>query len=274
MSEAIQCSRVRIGSMATLGELPEKERKELVHSLAKEIWQAVETYGVLPALRPEHSLGRCVYTAVSNSELLHESNFYGKGFNAAQVDKIKEFREHRNKAFEYAEQYDKDIANGVGKMAPGFARKSDELRRTWDIGHIMLELVKADSPFATLRTADAVEDQDRSDESNDEVSDEGAEEQDSDSDRDSDRDSDSDSDSDCEANKALDKADEEDAEDSGDSESESESESGSGSGSERGSGSEELPPKRMKLERAAARSHSPGPPSQALTGDDSDLSDA
>jgi len=244
--------------MATLGELPEKERKELVRALAREIWLGVEDQGELPI-----SLKEGVAMVVEKSGLLHESNFYGDGFNAAQVAKLEEFREHRNQGFDIAEVYDKCIVD-VEEMAPGFARKSDDLRRMWGMLHIMRELCKADSPFATLRTADAVEDRDRSDESNDEneddeESDEGEEEQDSGSD------SGSDSDSDSEANKVLDKADEEDAEDSSDSDSDSDSDSASG----------ELPPKRKKLDRAAAQSRSPEPPSPARTGDDdSDLGDA
>jgi len=244
--------------MATLGELPEKERKELVRALAREIWLGVEDQGELPI-----SLKEGVAMVVEKSGLLHESNFYGDGFNAAQVAKLEEFREHRNQGFDIAEVYDKCIVD-VEEMAPGFARKSDDLRRMWGMLHIMRELCKADSPFATLRTADAVEDRDRSDESNDEneddeESDEGEEEQDSGSD------SGSDSDSDNEANKVLDKADEEDAEDSSDSDSDSDSDSASG----------ELPPKRKKLDRAAAQSRSPEPPSPARTGDDdSDLGDA
>ena len=248
--------------MATLGELPEKERKELVRALAREIWLGVEHQGELPI-----SLKEGVAMVVEKSGLLHESNFYGDGFNAAQVAKLEEFREHRNQGFDIAEVYDKCIVD-VEEMAPGFARKSDELRRTWGMLHIMRELCKADSPFATLRTADAVEDRDRSDESNDEneddeESDEGEEEQDSDSGSGSG----SDSDSDSEANKVLDKADEEDAEDSSDSDSDSDRDSDSNSG--------ELPPKRKKLDRAAAQSRSPEPPSPARTGDDdSDLGDA
>ena len=246
--------------MATLGELPEKERKELVRALAREIWLGVEDQGELPI-----SLKEGVAMVVEKSGLLHESNFYGDGFNAAQVAKLEEFREHRNQGFDIAEVYDKCIVD-VEEMAPGFARKSDDLRRMWGMLHIMRELCKADSPFATLRTADAVEDRDRSDESNDEneddeESDEGEEEQDSDSG------SGSDSDSDSEANKVLDKADEEDAEDSSDSDSDSDRDSDSDSG--------ELPPKRKKLDRAAAQSRSPEPPSPARTGDDdSDLGDA
>ena len=166
--------------MATLGELPEKERKELVRALAREIWLGVEHQGELPI-----SLKEGVAMVVEKSGLLHESNFYGDGFNAAQVAKLEEFREHRNHGFDIAEVYDKCIVD-VEEMAPGFARKSDDLRRMWGMLHIMRELCKADSPFATLRTADAVEDRDRSDESNDEneddeESDEGEEEQDSDS---------------------------------------------------------------------------------------------
>jgi hypothetical protein len=255
VSGEIQCSRVRIGSMPTLGELPAQERKELARSLAKDVWDVVEHYGELDGV----SLEDQVFHRLEWSGLLHESNFCTNLNKRAQVAKLKEFHDTRQKTCDYAEQYDKDVANGVEKMAPGFARKSDELRRTYLTVHIMRELCNPDSPFATLRTADAIDDQDRSDESND---DDDHDDDDVDYDvdggeesEDSEETEESDSDSDCEANKVLDKADEEDASDGG-------------------SGSEELPSKRKKLERTAATPRIPAPPTQACTGDDSDLSDA
>jgi hypothetical protein len=269
VSGEIQCSRVRIGSMPTLGELPAQERKELARSLAKDVWDVVEHHGELDGV----SLEDQVFHRLEWSGLLHESNFCTNLNKRAQVAKLKEFHDTRQKTCDYAEQYDKDVANGVEKMAPGFARKSDELRRTYLTVHIMRELCNPDSPFATLRTADAIDDQDRSDESND---DDDHDDDDVDYDvdggeesEDSEETEESDSDSDCEANKVLDKADEEDASDGG---SDSDSDSGSASGS--GSGSEELPSKRKKLERTAATPRIPAPPTQACTGDDSDLSDA
>lgn len=150
--------------MTTLGELAPRERKELARSLAKEIWVAVDHYGEMPDL----SLEAGVYCLVGKSDLLHESNFYGEGFNDAQNAKIKEFHDHREKGCDLADQYEKDIANGIGKMAPGFAMPSDSLRRAWTTNFIIKELCKEDSPFGTLRTADAIEDMDRTDESNDE----------------------------------------------------------------------------------------------------------
>lgn len=248
------CVCVRIGSMSTLGELPDKERKELVRSLAREIWIGVEHYGERPI-----SLEEGVSVLVEKSGLLHDSNFYGNGFNEAQIAKLKEFREHQQQAFDIAEVYEKCIAD-VEQMAPGFARKSEELRRTWDTAHIMRELCKADSPFATLRTADSIDDQDRSDESNDDNDDDDDdddydEEGEDDEDDDSEDSEESDSDSDSEANKVLDKADEKEASDNG-----SDSDASAIEGS---------PPKRKKLERAAAPAASP-----VRSGDDSDLSDA
>lgn len=150
--------------MTTLGELAPRERKELARSLAKEIWIAVDHHGEMPGL----SLEAGVYKVVGNSDLLHESNFYGEGFNEAQNAKIKEFHDHRGKGCDLADQYDKDIANGVGKFAPAFAMPSEALRRAWTTNFIIKELCKEDSPFGTLRTADAIEDMDRTDESNDE----------------------------------------------------------------------------------------------------------
>jgi hypothetical protein len=266
VSGEIQCSRVRIGSMPTLGELPAQERKELARSLAKDVWDVVEHHGELDGV----SLEDQVFHRLEWSGLLHESNFCTNLNKRAQVAKLKEFHDTRQKTCDCAEQYDKDVANGVEKMAPGFARKSDELRRTYLTVHIMRELCNPDSPFATLRTADAIDDQDRSDESNDDDDhDDDDVDYDVDGGEESEDSEESDSDSDCEANKVLDKADEEDASDGG---SDSDSDSGSASGS--GSGSEELPSKRKKLERTAATPRIPAPPTQACTGDDSDLSDA
>ena len=150
--------------MATLAELAPRDRKELARSLAKEIWTAVECYGEMPNL----SLEAGVYMLVGKSDLLHESNFFGEGFNEAQNAKIKEFHDHREKGCDLADQYNKDIANGVGKIAPEFAMPSESLRRAWTTNFIIKELCKEDSPFGPLRTADVVEDTDRTDESNDE----------------------------------------------------------------------------------------------------------
>jgi len=242
--------------MATLGALPEQARKELARSLAREIWIGVEHHGELPI-----SLEQGVFTMVEKSGLLHESNFYGDGFNAAQVARIKEFHEYREKSCDYSERYEALVAP-LEKDAPGFARKPDELRRTWNTAHIMRELCKPDSPFATLRTADPIDDQDRSDESNDDDDDDDddydVDEENEDS-EDSENSEESDTDSDSEANKVLDKADEKEASDNG-----SDSESSAG---------EDPPPKRQKSERAAAAAPAPAP-SPARSGDDSDLSDA
>ena len=254
MSGEIQCSCVRIGSMPTLGELPEKERKELARSLAKEIWTGVEHHGEMP-----FTLEQSVFKLLEQSGLLHESNFYADLNEEAQVAKLKEFHAVRDKACDYAERYDA-LVSPLEKDVPGFARKGEELRRTFLTAHIARELCKPDSPFATLRTADAIDDQDRSDESNDDNDDNDDDDDDDydegDESEESDETEESDSDSDCEANKVLDKADEVEASDSG---SASESEG------------EDPPPKRKKSERAAA----PPPPSNpARSGDDSDLSDA
>lgn len=159
------------GAMVTLRELRPTERKELARSLAKEIWIGVEHYGEMPNAGLEEG----VYKLVAKSDLLHESNFYGEGFNEAQNAKIKEFHDHREKGCDLADQYEKDIANGVGKIAPGFAMPQELLRRAWTTNIIVKELCKEDSPFATLRTADVVEDVDRTDESNDENNDESEE---------------------------------------------------------------------------------------------------
>ena len=259
VSREIQRSCVRIGSMATLGALPEQARKELARSLAREIWIGVEEHGCLPI-----SLEEGVYMMVAKSGLLHESNFYGDGFNAAQVARIKEFHEYREKSCDYSERYEALVAP-LEKDAPGFARKPDELRRTWNTAHIMRELCKPDSPFATLRTADPIDDQDRSDESNDDDDNDDddyevdEDSEDSKNSENSENSEESDTDSDSEANKVLDKADEKEASDNG-----SDSESSAG---------EDSPPKRQKSERAAAAAHAPAP-SPTRSGDDSDLSDA
>ena len=257
VSRDIQRSCVRIGSMATLGALPEQARKELARSLAREIWIGVEHHGELPI-----SLEKGVFAMVEKSGLLHESNFYGDGFNAAQVARIKEFHEYREKSCDYSERYEALVAP-LEKDVPGFARKPDELRRTWNTAHIMRELCKPDSPFATLRTADPIDDQDRSDESNDDDDDDDDDDYDVDEENEDSEDSEnseeSDTDSDSEANKVLDKADEKEASDNG-----SDSESSAG---------ENPPPKRQKSERAAAAAPAPAP-SPARSGDDSDLSDA
>ena len=238
--------------MPTLGELPEQERKELARSLAKEIWTGVEHYGEMPL-----SLEQGVFKLLEKSGLLHESNFYTELNEEAQVAKLKEFHTVRDKACDYSERYDALVAP-LEKDVPGFARKGEELRRTFLTGHIMRELCNPDSPFATLRTADAIDDQDRSDESNDDndddddddYDDEGEEGEDS---EESEETEESDSDSDCEANKVLDKADEKDASDSD------------------ASASAEPPSKRNKSERTAT---SPPKPTPSRSGDDSDLSDA
>jgi hypothetical protein len=248
--------------MATLGELPEKERRELARTLAREIWLGVEHDGELPI-----TLEEGVANLLERSGLLHESNFYAGAPNKeAQVAKLKEFHDLRDKLCDYAEQYDTLVAS-LEQDIPGFVRKSEELRRTYLTVHIMRELCKTDSPFATLRVADAIDDQDRSDESNDdnddddddddynENSDESGDEGESDE-------SDETEESDSESNKVLDKADEAEASDSG-------------SGSE--SGSEDPPPKRNKSERAAAASAAAAAersPSPECAGDDSDVSDA
>lgn len=252
MSGEIQCSCVRIGSMPTLGELPAQERKELARALAREIWLGVEHYGELPV-----TLEQGVFNLLEKSGLLHESNFYGDLNEGAQVAKLKEFHDVRDLACDHAERYDALVAP-LEKDVPGFARKGEELRRTFLTAHIMRELCKADSPFGTLRTADAIDDQDRSDESNDDNDDDDDYDVDEDEDEENEdsEESDTDSDSDSEANKVLDQADEKDASDS-DSDSDA-------------SASYEAPPKRKKSERAAAVA----PPSPARTGDDSDLSDA
>ena len=256
VSGEIQCSCVRIGSMPTLGELPEKERKELARSLAKEIWTGVEHHGELPV-----SLEQGVFKLLEKSGLLHESNFHTDLNEEAQVAKLKEFHAVRDKACDYAERYDALVAP-LETDVPGFARKGEELRRTFLTAHIARELCKPDSPFATLRTADAIDDQDRSDESNDDNDDDDDDDDDYDEgdeskeSEESEETEESDSDSDCEANKVLDKADEKEASDNG---SASESEG------------EDPPPKRKKSERVAAP---PPPPNPARSGDDSDLSDA
>ena len=258
VSGEIQCSCVRIGSMPTLGELPEKERKELARSLAKEIWLGVEHHGELPI-----TLEQSVFNLLEKQGLLHESNFYSGAPNEeAQVAKLKEFHAVRDKTCDHSERYDALVAP-LEKEVPGFVRKGEELRRTFLTAHIMRELCKPDSPFATLRTADAIDDQDRSDESNDDNDDDEdyneEEEEDEDSENRDSENSDSDTDSensDNEANKVLDKADEKEASDSG-------------SGSD-ASASENPPPKRKKSERTAAMP----PPSPVHGGDDSDLSDS
>ena len=248
--------------MATLGELPEKERKELARELAKEIWRGVEHHGELPI-----TLGEGVGFMLEKQGLLHESNFYSGAVNEeAQVAKLKEFHDLRNKLCDYGEQYDMLVAS-LEKDLPGFVRKSEELRRTYLTLHIVRELCKPDSPFSTLRVADAIDDQDRSDESNDdnddddddddyddENSDESGGEGESDE-------SDETEESDSESNQVLDKADEVEASDSG---------------SESESGGEDPPPKRKKSERAAATSAAAAQrsPSPVCAGDDSDLSDA
>ena len=258
VSREIQRSCVRIGSMPTLGELPEKERKELARSLAKEIWTGVEHYGELPL-----SLEQGVFMLLEKSGLLHESNFYTELNEEAQVAKLKEFHAVRDKACDYAERYDALVAP-LEKDVPGFARKGEELRRTFLTAHIARELCKPDSPFATLRTADAIDDQDRSDESNDDNDDDDDDDDDDYDEGDESKESEeseeteeSDSDSDCETNKVLDKADEKEASDSGSDDD--------------APASADPPPKRKKSERAAAP---PPPPNPARSGDDSDLSDA
>ena len=256
----------RIGRMATLGELPEKERRELARELAKEIWLGVEHYGELPI-----TLEEGVGNLLEKQGLLHESNFYAGAPNEeAQAAKLKEFHDLRDKLCDYAEQYDMLVAS-LEKDIPGFVRKSEELRRTYLTVHIVRELCKTDSPFATLRVADAIDDQDRSDESNDDNDDDDDDDDDDDYDENSDEsgregesdESDETEESDSESNKVLDKADEVEA-----------SDSGSGSGSE--SEGEDPPPKRKKSERTAAASAAAAQrsPSPVCAGDDSDLSDA
>ena len=247
--------------MATLGELPEKERRQLARELAKEIWLGVEHYGELPI-----TLGEGVANLLEKQGLLHESNFYAGAPNEeAQNAKLKEFHDLRDKLCDYAEQYDTLVAS-LEQDIPGFVRKSEELRRTYLTLHIVRELCKTDSPFATLRVADAIDDQDRSDESNDDNDDDDDDDYDENSDESGDDgesdESDETEESDSESNKVLDKADEAEASDSG-------------SGSE--SGSEDPPPKRNKSERAAAASAAAAAersPSPECAGDDSDVSDA
>lgn len=249
--------------MATLGELPEKERRELARSLAREIWLGVEHHGELPI-----TLEQSVCNLLEKSGLLHESNFYSGAVNEeAQVAKLKEFHDLRGKLCDYAEQYDILVAS-LEEDLPGFVRKSEELRRTYLTLHIVRELCKPDSPFGTLRVADAIDDQDRSDESNDDNDDDDDADNDYDDENsgegesDESDESDETEESDSESNKVLDKADEVAA-----------SDSGSGSESE----SEDPPPKRNKSERAAAASAAAAAqrsPSPVCAGDDSDLSDA
>ena len=248
--------------MATLGELPEKERRELARSLAREIWLGVEHHGELPI-----TLEQSVCNLLEKSGLLHESNFYSGAVNEeAQVAKLKEFHDLRGKLCDYGEQYDILVAS-LEEDLPGFVRKSEELRRTYLTLHIVRELCKPDSPFGTLRVADAIDDQDRSDESNDDNDDDDDDDNDYDEnsgegESDESDESDETEESDSESNKVLDKADEVAA-----------SDSGSGSESE----SEDPPPKRNKSERAAAASAAAAAqrsPSPVCAGDDSDLSDA
>ncbi len=138
--------------MSTLRDLDTDERNALARKIAV-VW--------LDSLfEPEdtrHDLAKRAHKVLADSDLVHEKNFYGEGFNEEQAQELESFRVLWLKAHEHADLYDKCNAP-VREAAPGFALPSTTLRRSYCAAQMMRALAKPESPFGSLLVADPIDD--------------------------------------------------------------------------------------------------------------------
>ena len=152
--------------MPKLSELTKTERTEVCRSIARAAHACLSKKEDENGAIEGGTFDARLYKKVSELGIIEDDEFFGNSFSAERIDVLKGFEETYEEALTIGAQYD-DALVPMGDIAVGFAMPSHVLVRMYCVSRYSATLM-GDGPFADLRVALAVADEDGANDENDE----------------------------------------------------------------------------------------------------------
>ena len=153
--------------MPKLNQLSKVERADVCRTIARAAHDVLSKKEDANGVPEGGTFEARMYKKCAELGVIEDDEFFGNSFSAERIEVLKGFVETYDQALELAKVYDEAIADMVENCAADFAMASHVLVRMYCVSRFSAKLHEEGGPFADLRVALCVADEDGDDDEND-----------------------------------------------------------------------------------------------------------